>query len=674
VQSSQGLRLDSWKAIAAYLGRNVRTVTRWADERGLPIHQIPGGKRRAVFAYKDEIDIWLNSRNPNQAPYDVINAEAEKPEVPRSPGYEKVRHPLELQHKVLHSRTYKWFALLGGLCVLALFWIFGMVNFDSHTSAALRPLRFVQMTDDGFIKQNLLTDERALYFNEDEGNRRVLRSVPLDGGSIQQIPSPFANVSVQDISSDGQTLLVTSFEGIEDLQPLWTIPVKGGEPTRVGNARCHHARWSPDYRSIACSMGRTVVVLNSDGSSSGELATFRSSPSKLEWASAGELLRLTLQDSSSQTDSPWEVEIKKNGALSAPHELPLDNCCMGWTWTQSGKYLVYAKPDGDSRSSLIIKSLSGASPGRFTGQGELQVKLGKVQELSSGKTDTRIYMLVSNAQRGELLKFDLKQNVFQTFLPGLSAMYLSYSRDGSWISYMALDNTLWRSRSDGADRVQLVAAPMQVQLSAWSPDGHQIAFMGKWPGTPWRIFLIGRDGGVPQEAATGDDDQGAPTWSPDGKRLIYANVHGQSVACGVHFVELATRIVEALPGTCGFRTARWSPDGKHIAALQPESHEVMMFDVATQQWKKLASSVNGDDINWTHDSRYVLVDSPQGEKPVIDRIRVADGRRSTVVNLASLQQMPGEVNTWFGLTPDDSPILLHLFTGSEIYALDWTNR
>jgi hypothetical protein len=672
MRSSQGLRLDSWKAIADYLGRNVRTVTRWADERGLPIHRVPGGKRRAVFAYKDEIDAWLNS--PSSSHVMDVEAEESEIEVPRSSGSGNIQHVSKLGHKLLDTRTFKWFVLLGSFCVLALFWVFGIVSVNSHISAALRPLRFVQMTDDGFIKQNLRTDERALYFNEDEGNRRVLRSVPLDGGPIRQIPLPFANVSVQDISGDEQSLLVTSFEGIEDLQPLWTIPMNGGEPTRVGNARCHHARWSPDYRSIACSMGKTVVVLNSEGSSSGELATFRSSPSKLEWASAGKLLRLTLQDSSSQTDSPWEVEIGQNGALSAPHELPLENCCVGWTWTRDGKYLMYAKPDGDNRSSIIIKSLSGVFSGRFIEQAELPVKVGKVHEISLGKTDTRIYMLVSNAQRGELLKFDLKQNVFQTFLPGLSAMYLSYSRDGKWISYMALDNTLWRSRSDGSDRVQLVAAPMQAQLSSWSPDGSEIAFMGKQSGKPWRIFMIGRDGGLPEEAATGDDDQGAPTWSPDGKRLVYANVHGQSVACGVHFVELATRIVEALPASCGLRTARWSPDGKHIAALQPESHEVMLFDVVTRQWEKLAGSVNGDDINWTHDSRYVLVDSPQGEKPVIDRIRVADGRRSTVVNLASLQQMPGEVNTWFGLTPDDSPILLHLFTGSEIYALDWTNR
>lgn len=52
-------RLDSWKAIADYLGRDVRSVQRWESERGLPVRRIPGTKG-GVFAYVAEIDAWLN--------------------------------------------------------------------------------------------------------------------------------------------------------------------------------------------------------------------------------------------------------------------------------------------------------------------------------------------------------------------------------------------------------------------------------------------------------------------------------------------------------------------------------------------------------------------------------------------------------------------------------------
>lgn len=52
-------RFDSWKEVAAYLGRNVRTVIRWEKEKGLPVHRVPGGRRKAVFAYAEELREWL---------------------------------------------------------------------------------------------------------------------------------------------------------------------------------------------------------------------------------------------------------------------------------------------------------------------------------------------------------------------------------------------------------------------------------------------------------------------------------------------------------------------------------------------------------------------------------------------------------------------------------------
>ena len=59
-----GKRLDSWKEIAAFLGRAERTVKRWETERGLPVHRVPGGGRSAVFAYSDELADWLKGTSP----------------------------------------------------------------------------------------------------------------------------------------------------------------------------------------------------------------------------------------------------------------------------------------------------------------------------------------------------------------------------------------------------------------------------------------------------------------------------------------------------------------------------------------------------------------------------------------------------------------------------------
>lgn len=61
VGAPNGERLDSWKAIAAYLGKDAGTARRWERERGLPVHRVPGGKGTSVYAYSAEIDAWLQS-------------------------------------------------------------------------------------------------------------------------------------------------------------------------------------------------------------------------------------------------------------------------------------------------------------------------------------------------------------------------------------------------------------------------------------------------------------------------------------------------------------------------------------------------------------------------------------------------------------------------------------
>ena len=72
-----GDRLDSWKEIAAYARRGVRTVRRWEREEGLPVHRHLHRKLGSVYAFKSEIDAWRQS-----------DARAGKPRPPARPGAE----------------------------------------------------------------------------------------------------------------------------------------------------------------------------------------------------------------------------------------------------------------------------------------------------------------------------------------------------------------------------------------------------------------------------------------------------------------------------------------------------------------------------------------------------------------------------------------------------------
>ena len=61
-RDADGNRLDTWKEIAVYLNREVRTVQRWEKREGLPVHGHFHMRGRTVYALKEEIDVWLTAR------------------------------------------------------------------------------------------------------------------------------------------------------------------------------------------------------------------------------------------------------------------------------------------------------------------------------------------------------------------------------------------------------------------------------------------------------------------------------------------------------------------------------------------------------------------------------------------------------------------------------------
>jgi TolB-like protein len=59
---SESRILDSWKAIALYLQRDVTTVQRWEKQEGMPVHRHLHHKRGSVYALSSELDAWRQSR------------------------------------------------------------------------------------------------------------------------------------------------------------------------------------------------------------------------------------------------------------------------------------------------------------------------------------------------------------------------------------------------------------------------------------------------------------------------------------------------------------------------------------------------------------------------------------------------------------------------------------
>lgn len=63
--------LRSWKDIAQYLGTCVKTVQRWEREHAFPVHRVAPAKGAVVFALRQEVDLWLETRTSRARPFEI---------------------------------------------------------------------------------------------------------------------------------------------------------------------------------------------------------------------------------------------------------------------------------------------------------------------------------------------------------------------------------------------------------------------------------------------------------------------------------------------------------------------------------------------------------------------------------------------------------------------------
>ncbi len=576
----------------------------------------------------------------------------------------------------------RWVATLAGVIAIV---AASLLYLITRPLPPPRVLRTVQITSDGRDKGPPLTDGTRLYFSESVGGRTVLAQVSITGGETVLIPTPFQNAFPLDVSPTGSELLVGSYTDMGAPESLlWILPALGGSPRRFGDVVAHDGAWSPDGREIAYANGATLYLAKNDGAESRKLATVDGLPSRIRWSPDGRALRFTLSEPNRHSSSLWEV--KSDGTNLHPL-LP------GWStpsserngiWTPDGKYFLFSSSHGGTYGldTMYVTANIWAireSSGFFQRSAPQPTQL-TAGPMNTGSTrpskDGKRLFITGWQERGQLVRYDGKSHQFVPYLSGISAEGLGFSRDGEWVAYVTLpDGTLWRSKVDGSERLQLSFPPMQAALARWSPDGKRIAFMARVPGKPWKISLVSAEGGSPEQLLPGERNEAIPAWSPDGNLLAFGGAPfdegATSGTMSVHVLDMRTRQVSTLPGSEGLFAPFWSPNGRYISA-QPQAQwrKLMLFDFTTQKWAELVDM----DVyypTWSHDGEYIYFDTPLRDNPAVFRVRVSNHKVEQLASLKDFRLAGGLVGAWFGLAPDDSPLLLRNVGTQEIYALDW---
>jgi Tol biopolymer transport system component len=283
--------------------------------------------------------------------------------------------------------------------------------------------------------------------------------------------------------------------------------------------------------------------------------------------------------------------------------------------------------------------------------------------------DGKKLFVVGALARGELTRYDTKSATFAPFLSGISADGVSFSKDGEWVAYVSYpDTTLWKSKSDGSQRIQLTYPPLTPELPTWSPDGKQIVFYGFLPGKKPKLYSVAADGGTPRELIPEDPlEAWDATWSPDGTRIAFGGAPADPNSV-IRILDLGTHQISALPGSKGLFSPRWSPDGRYLIAMPFASRGLMLFDFASQKWEEIAQFSPGFP-NWSKNGDFVyFLHGP--DHPSVMRIRIRDRKIEQVADLKNFRQT-GYWGVWLGMAPDDSPLLLRDTGTQDVYALDW---
>ncbi|MFI5092395.1 MAG: protein kinase [Candidatus Acidiferrales bacterium] len=565
-----------------------------------------------------------------------------------------------------HRRWQIWTGLAGA--IIAVTAILGYVV--TRPVAQPRVLRTVQLTNTNRPKSGVVTDGSRLYFIEGQS---ALSQVSVTGGETFPIPTSLEDTgfsNVFDISPDGSVLLIDTARGTSLDGPLWNVPVLGGSPRRLGDLEGHAGAYSPDGKRIAYCKGNEILVAKNDGGEPHRLLITAGTPTDIRWSPDGSILRFTVNDPKTNNRSIWQASADGGhlrpllpGWSDAPNE-----CCG--KWTPDGKYFVFQARRDSTANVWVINE----HPGLFRGARQEPVQL-TTGPMNVGNPvpsrDGKILFVQGWQPRGELLRYDAKSKQLVPYLSGISAMGLDFSRDGEWVAYNDASNgSMWRSKVDGTQKLQLVFPPLLAYLPRWSPDGKQIAFFGHPPGEPWQIYLVPAEGGTPELVYRSATNSADPSWSPDGKSLAFGENSLNNQGSAVYVLDLKTRTASKLPGSDGLYSPRWSPDGRFLAAIPLDSLKLMLFDFATQKWTDLADLFVAYPT-WSRDGRYLYFDGILDNQESYFRVQVNGGKLERIFSLQGFRAAGGAFGNWSGIAPDGSPLVVRDASIQEIYALDW---
>ncbi len=558
------------------------------------------------------------------------------------------------------------------LCVPALWFLASQFGPRTLTIIDSKRLTFNEHVGPGNMAtlesyDSIQCDGRRVYYTVSD--QQHLRYVSVYGGDEKVLPSSLQFPVILHLAPDASTLLIKprSATGSTETQ-LWVMSVEGATARKLGDIQAQDAAFAPDGKTIVFAQGQELYVTDLQGSNPAKLATVPGRAFWLRWSPDGTRLRFTVVEPKHLTYTLWELQ--SNGLLRqllSNWRKDAQVCCG--VWTANAEYFLFREVNANRdkvwslaenglpvlQGKPALLSTAGASSGAVVAS-----PLSKKILVSVATPFSEV--LVGKPNNGDPKSLDI----------GLPFVRATYSHDSQMIVGTTQDaegGALWRVRIQSGERQQLTTAPMIAFMSDISPDGQRIAFMGRSPDQPWKIYWLSADGGALHVLPSEIVNQADPNWSPDGQSILFGQpplyMAESRVERNLYVYDLRTQKTSRLPGTKGLFSPRWSPDGRYVASEAINEQSLVVLDMTVGQRKQVDLAEPIGHPFWSSDSQWVYFNSALR----LFRLRISDGHVEPVpVKIDSRRCSRWIANS---IRPDGSLLFMCMQMHRDIYALDW---
>ena len=568
VPTQQEDRLDSWKKIASYLKRDVRTVQRWEQREAMPVHRHLHDKIGSVYAFRSEIDAWWESRRTRLTPDDTAESDRPTQLMPTAADLSQAE-----ASRFPPTRVLRW-ALAAGVALIAgaLVWI--ALERDYFWRSPLANARFTRLADLAGTEQaaTLSRDGKFVAFLSD-------REGQVDAWVSEVGSDTYRNLTRGTISElVNPSVRTLGFSADSSLVAIWTRVGDGSQPSDVN-----------------------ILAAPTRG---GPLQSYLPGIAEFDWSRDGKRLVY-------HTTAPGDPLFVREAGARGPggdrriYEAPPGVHCHFPIWSPDEAFIYFVRgipphewdvwrirPSGealeritthnarvtypvmlDRRTLLYLATdAEGAGPWMYAVDVNRRIPhrisygLESYTSLSATTDGARVVATIANP-RTSLWRMALDEQhtsgtptrspslvLANGFMPRLGPGFVLFVSPGGekqsiWRLTRGVKREVWSSA-----HARIVGAP------AIAPDGRRIAFTAEDDGKT-RLYTADNDGSNVRIVADSLVLQGSPAWAPDGRSIVSAVVQ----AGEPRLTQIFLNGNPPLPLVSEYSLDPvWSPDGRFL--------------------------------------------------------------------------------------------------------------